>query len=222
MDGKGFGDVHGLIPAHALGLLALFALAAVMLFWLIPLLLAILRPLVGRLDARRAAGVAALSKRAADGGRRSSAASDGDVAHAGARCGRTAARRGCRRDPAGLRRRTALARRRGCRRAGIGHAGPCGIRPTARLAARLARRGHDRRYRAWRRTGLGRGGRRRVCVARMAGCVGGRRVLGHCPARRARLRGRAQVRPAAPSPGKHLTADWSPTRSRAAMPPAAW
>ncbi len=72
MDGKGFGDVHGLIPAHALGLLALFALAAVMLFWLIPLLLAILRPLVGRLDAWRAAGVAALSKRAADGGGRSS------------------------------------------------------------------------------------------------------------------------------------------------------
>ncbi|CAG2156717.1 hypothetical protein LMG26411_05325 [Cupriavidus numazuensis] len=62
-------DVQGsLMPAQALGMLALFALAALMLFWLIPLLLGILRPLVRRLDAWRAGGVAALSKRAADGG----------------------------------------------------------------------------------------------------------------------------------------------------------
>ncbi len=68
MDAQGLGgDGHWLIPAHALGVLALFALAAVLLFWLIPLLLVILRSLVARLDRWRAAGVAALSMRTADG-----------------------------------------------------------------------------------------------------------------------------------------------------------
>lgn len=65
-------DGNWLMPSHALGLLAMFALAAVLLFWMIPLLLIVLRPLVSRLDAWRTAGVTALSKRAADGGGRSS------------------------------------------------------------------------------------------------------------------------------------------------------
>lgn len=66
------GDGHWLTPAQALTVLAMFALGAVMLFWMIPLLLAMLRPLVRRLDAWRAKGVAALSKRNADGRERSS------------------------------------------------------------------------------------------------------------------------------------------------------
>ncbi len=73
MDAQGLpDDGHWLIPANALGVLALFALAVLLLFWLVPLLLIILRPLVNRLDAWRAAGVAALSKRNADAGGRSS------------------------------------------------------------------------------------------------------------------------------------------------------
>ncbi|CAG2140277.1 hypothetical protein LMG31506_02275 [Cupriavidus yeoncheonensis] len=66
------GARHWLTPAQALTVLALFALGAVLLFWMIPLLLAILRPLVRRLDAWRATGVAALSKRNADSHERSS------------------------------------------------------------------------------------------------------------------------------------------------------
>ncbi|CAG9171866.1 hypothetical protein LMG23994_02259 [Cupriavidus pinatubonensis] len=61
-----------LMPAHALGLLALSALAALMLFWLIPLLLGIIRPLVRWLDVWRAASVEALSNRTAGRGGRSS------------------------------------------------------------------------------------------------------------------------------------------------------
>jgi undecaprenyl-diphosphatase len=73
MDAPGFSaDAQWLTPAHALGVLALFALAAVLLFWLIPLLLVILRPLMSRLEAWRAAGVLALSKRNSDGDGRQS------------------------------------------------------------------------------------------------------------------------------------------------------